>query len=268
MPNQGPSDQIPGERIRIPVNTENSTPSQPGESASAADAGISARADNLAAIDELLGSKTARDELSIDELVGSYEERYSGFRSRESDKIKRDAAGSPRPVARPRSYVVGGPSAVGEEERMWAAIAHGSAILTLLVGMLTGGLATLFTLFIPLGIYFAFRQRSPYVAYAALQAFAIQVLGTVGWLVLVVAGSLIGVILMILLFITVIGIPVALLVGVVLAVLILTSLVIPFGMAVYGGIAAWQTYQGKQYRYPWIADWIDRQMHGGFLANL
>ena len=26
--------------------------------------------------------------------------------------------------------------------------------------------------------------------------------------------------------------------------------------------------EGKWYRYPWIADWIDRQMHTGFLATL
>jgi uncharacterized protein len=260
MPDKDPL--TPGERIRIPVNTDNDSPARPSDDA---DAGNSTRADNLAAVDELLDQQRVRDELSVDELVRSYEEKYTGFRAGESDKVKRGAAGIAQPT--PRRYVVSGSNAT-EEERMWAAIAHGSAVLTLLIGLLTGGLATLFTLFIPLGIYFAFRQRSQYVAYAALQAFALQVLGTVGWLVIVVAGALIGAILIAILVITVIGIPVAILVAIVLALFILASLLLPLGMAVYGAIAAWQTYQGKQYRYPWIANWIDRQMHGGFLATL
>jgi uncharacterized protein len=263
MSDRDPLDQTPGERIRIPVNTENAEPEQPG---------VSSRADNLAAVDEVLDQQRSRDELSIDEMVRGYEQRYTGFRDGESDKVKRSAAGSfytaPKPAPKPSHYRLSVGSGVSEEERMWAAIAHGSALLTLIVGLATGGLATLFTLFIPLGIYFAFRQRSPYVAYAALQAFALQVVGTIGWLVLVVAGALIGGLLIVLLAITVIGIPVAIIVALALALAVVVSLVLPLGMVVYGAIAAWETYQGRQYRYPWIANWIDRQMHGGFLATL
>jgi uncharacterized Tic20 family protein len=171
------------------------------------------------------------------------------------------------PPKRKRGFTVSKAS-VTDDERMWAAIAHGSALLTLLVGVLTGGIATLFTLFIPLGIYFAYRQRSEYVAYAALQAFALQVLGTVGWIAVLVIGILAGVLLSVLLAITIIG---ALLVPfIALAVILfaLASFAMPLGMVVYGVIASWETYQGKWYRYPWIGDWIDRQMHAGFLATL
>ncbi len=251
-------DQNPGERIRIPVNTSTANP---------ADTGASTRAENMATIDTMIDKLSARDELSVDELVRNYEERYTGFRDGESDKVKRGASGIYEPMPRPKRYAVS-TSNVSEDERMWAAIAHGSAVLTLLVGLLTGGLATLFTLFIPLGIYFAYRQRSQYVAYAALQSFALQVLGTVGWLVVLVGGVLVGGLLVAILAITVIGIPLAIIAAIILGLFVVATLVMPLGMGVYGAIAAWQSYQGKPYRYPWVGDWIDGQMRAGFLATL
>ena len=67
---------------------------------------------------------------------------------------------------------------------------------------------------------------------------------------------------------TLIGILLVPFVALAIVLFIVATFVLPLGMVVYGTIAAWETYQGKWYRYPWIADWIDRQMHTGFLATL
>ncbi len=204
----------------------------------------------------------------IDDLVREYEEQYYGFRDKEKPRIKGATLDATPKPKRSTSTLPFRSADVTEDERMWAAIAHGSAWLTLLLGMFTGGLATLFTLFIPLGIYFAYRQRSEYVAYHALQAFAIQVLGTVGWLAILATGMLVGGLLCVLLAITIIGIPLIVVVALVMVLFAIASLGMPLGMLVYSVIASWQTYQGKWYRYPYIGDWIDRQMHSGFLATL
>ncbi len=236
-------DTNPGEPIRIPVETEQTS-----------NVDSSRLADHTA------------DE-SVDALLREYETKYSGFREDEPQQVKQSAAGLYIPSPKVKRQTVTN-SNVTEDERMWAAIAHGSALLTLFVGLLTGGIATLFTLFIPLGIYFAYRQRSQYVAYAALQAFALQVLGTVGWLAILIGGVLVGALLCVVLAITLIGVLLIPFVALAIVLFVVASFSLPIGMVIYGTIAAWETYQGKWYRYPWVGDWIDRQMHTGFLATL
>lgn len=154
------------------------------------------------------------------------------------------------------------------EERRWAALAHASVLLTLLAAIGSAGILALVTLFIPLGIYFHWRTRSDYVAFQALQAFTLQALGTVGWLLLLLGGTIVGVLLIAALAITLIGIPLLIVVIPALILFILATLAVPFGMIVYSLIAAFQTWNGVDYRLPRIARWIDRQMHGGFLADL
>src|SRR5437763_230265 len=74
---------------------------------------------------------------NVDALVREYEDKYYGFRSEESDKVKEAASGKARFTPQ-RVTVIG--ASVSEEERMWAAIAHGSAILTLVMGVLSAGI--------------------------------------------------------------------------------------------------------------------------------
>jgi uncharacterized membrane protein len=38
-------------------------------------------------------------------------------------------------------------------------------------------------------------------------------------------------------------------------------------MVVFGLISAWEAYQGKWYRVPYIGEWLEKQMRGGFLRN-
>jgi hypothetical protein len=59
-----------------------------------------------------------------------------------------------------------------------------------------------------------------------------------------------------------IGLPFLLIFVLLLVIFIPLTLALPFGMLIYAIIGAIQTYNGQNYRYPWIADWIDRQMSG------
>ena len=65
---------------------------------------------------------------SVDALVRDYEAKYNGFRDQESAYIRQAAAQK----AKSKVYPSMSGASLTEEERMWAAIAHGSAILTLL----------------------------------------------------------------------------------------------------------------------------------------
>src|SRR5688500_11424927 len=92
------------------------------------------------------------------------------------------------------------------EERTWAALAHASGILTLLVGVGSMGLGAIPRVFAPLVIYLVYKDRSKYVAFHAAQAFALQVVGTVGFFIFMLVGvlavgiiGLIGFVLMIIL---------------------------------------------------------------------
>lgn len=210
-----------------------------------------------------LARRAAQDASGEEKIVREYEERYYGsVRSRlaapGSEPI--EGAPAPRKVKRAPATV-----SVSENERKWAALAHASTLLTALVGLASGGLGVLLTMLIPVFIYFSFRKRSDYVAFHALQAFALQLVGTVGWLALVVVGTVVAVALFLVSLILII-----LLVGVVLApvvvlayiVFVLASLALPLGMVIYAVIGTVETWNGHNYRYPYIARWVEHQIYG------
>ncbi len=156
---------------------------------------------------------------------------------------------------------------ISDVERRWATIAHASVLLTLFVGLPSAGFLTLITLFIPLGIYFYWRQKSEFVAFQALQAFTLQVLGTVGWLAILTVGMVVGALLLIILAITLVGLILYPIVIPAMILFALATFALPFGMVVYSIIAAMRTWQGVDYRLPRIGRWIDNQMHSGFLEH-
>lgn len=170
-----------------------------------------------------------------------------------------------KPREMPRSYST---LRVSEDERMWAAVAHASVWITVLGGLLTGGLFLVISIFIPLIIYFMFRQKSDYVAFHALQAFVLQILGTVGAFALLMIGGMVwmlGMVIALLAMVVLVGFilaPVWALVG--LALLAVVA-VMPVAMLLFGTMGAIETYNGRDYRYPYIARWVDRQMAGGYL---
>jgi uncharacterized Tic20 family protein len=185
-----------------------------------------------------------------DDIVDAYEQRYYG----------------PRKVQdRPRSYST---MHVTDDERLWATVAHASVWVTFITGFATAGFGLPFSIFVPLAIYLVFRKKSDYVTFHALQAFVLQLVGTVGALaVLVIGGAawVIGLLIALLLMLVLIGfllVPVWGLVGIAL---LLAAFMLPFAMLLFGTIGAVQTYNGRDYRYPYIARWVDRQLAGGLL---
>jgi uncharacterized Tic20 family protein len=187
---------------------------------------------------------------SDDEVVREYEIRYTEPR---------------RTQSAPRSYST---MHVSDDERFWAAVAHASIWITLLGGLFTAGFVVPLSIFIPLGIYFLYRKQSDYIAFHALQAFVLQLIGTVGVLALAVVGGTawaIGMIIAVLLVAVLAGIILVPLWGIIGIILALVIFVTPFASLLFGTIAAVQTYNRRDYRYPFIARWVDRQLAGGLL---
>jgi uncharacterized Tic20 family protein len=185
-----------------------------------------------------------------DEVVREYEERYNP---------------QPAPKAIPRSYST---MRVSDDERLWAAIAHGSIWITLLGGLLTGGFVVPLSIFIPLGIYFLYRKQSDYLAFHALQAFVLQLIATVGVLALAVVGGtawFVGLLIALVAVVVLIGFVLVPLWGIIGIALALVICLAPPTALLFGTIATVQTYNRRDYRYPLIARWVDRQLAAGLL---
>lgn len=152
------------------------------------------------------------------------------------------------------------------EERTWAAVAHASGVLTLLVGVSSLGLGAIPFVFVPLVIYLVYKDKSKYIAYHAAQAFALQVLGTVGLFLLMLIGVLavviIGVVGFVLLIIL-IGILVLLIDLLLVVALSAAYPLVPLLLGVFAAIAAVETGNGRAYHYPyigkWVGDWMEKQ---------
>ncbi len=147
------------------------------------------------------------------------------------------------------------------QEMNWAAVAHASILVTLLLGISTGGLGAIVGVVIPAIIWYAYRDRSEYVTEQARQATMFQLAGVLGWLALVILGTILVVVGWL-----VAGVLTIILVGLLLmpVMLIVTLLLVvaavgmPIAQAVWGCYAAAETYNGRPFRYRWVADAIDR----------
>jgi uncharacterized Tic20 family protein len=194
-----------------------------------------------------------------DETVREYERRYLG------DDFDAGTVRKSKLREMPRSYST---LRVSDDEKLWAAVAHGSVWITLLGGLLSGGTVVPVSIFIPLVIYFLFRQKSDYVAFHALQAFVLQLIGTIGAFLLISVGGVvwvIGMVIALLAVVILVGfilVPFWSLVGIVL---LSATVVLPIAMIFFGTYGAVETHNGRDYRYPFIARWVDRQLAGGFL---
>jgi len=148
------------------------------------------------------------------------------------------------------------------EDLSVAALAHASILITFIVGVGSGGLGAILGVLIPLAIWYAYRDKSEYAAHQALQATVYQVASVLGVLaflaigtILVVAGWAVS------------GALAAILIGLCLmpfALLITLLLVagvvlLPIALLVYGLYGAYEVYQGRDFRYKYVADWMDRQ---------
>jgi uncharacterized Tic20 family protein len=147
-------------------------------------------------------------------------------------------------------------------ERIWAALAHASVLLTFILGVTTGGLAVLVGALVPLIIWLAFRDRSRFVAFHAMQASVFQVASVVAWIGLLVVGAVILIpawIVTILLSLVLIGLLLLPLVLVLTIALPTALVVMPLAVLVYGLYGAFEVYGGRDFRYWLVADWIDKR---------
>jgi uncharacterized Tic20 family protein len=149
------------------------------------------------------------------------------------------------------------------DERKIAVLAHASILLTFVVAMTTGGLGTLVVMLVPLFIWFVYRDRSPYVAFHALQATLYQLgILVLGLLVAAVLGSILALVWVItgLLSIIIVGlllIPIAIVLSLLVAVILGLW---PLAGLAYGLAGAWQVYATDNFRYYWVADWLEARL--------
>jgi uncharacterized Tic20 family protein len=143
-----------------------------------------------------------------------------------------------------------------------AALAHASILITFLIGVGSGGLGAILGVLIPLAIWYNYRDKSTYTANQALHATAYQV----ACVLIVLAFTVVGSILVVVGW-TVSGALAAVLIGLclmpfaLLVTLLLVAgvLLLPVVQLVYGLYAAYETYNGRDFRYRWVSDWIDQQ---------
>ena len=143
-----------------------------------------------------------------------------------------------------------------------AALAHASVLLTLILST-AGGIGALIGPVVPLVMYFGYREKSRFVAFHALQSLVYQVVGMLLYVVLAVALAV-----WVAIAWTVSGLLSTVLVGLLLMplALLLTLLVVlllvgaPFAWLSYGLYAAYQVYQGRDFRCWLIGEWLEREV--------
>jgi uncharacterized Tic20 family protein len=161
-----------------------------------------------------------------------------------------------RDVVRPAPYL-----GLTRSETNWAALAHASILLTLLLGLTTGGIAAILGPIVPALIWATHRDKSEYVVEQARQATIFQLAGLLGLLALAIVGALlvaVGWAVSAVLVIVLVGL---LLLPVMLIVTVLwvaAVVALPIAQVVYGCFAALEAYNGRPFRYLWIADLVDR----------
>jgi len=134
----------------------------------------------------------------------------------------------------------GGPTTTmmgSRDEDTWSALAHLSVFLNLFTGFL-GPVGALV-------VWAMYKDRSPRVAFHALQSLWYQV----AWMVILVVGWSMTSFLMLVL------------VGFLLVPVMIVASLVPF---VHMAYAAYKVNQGVDYRYPWISDLVGGGRSTGF----
>ncbi len=134
--------------------------------------------------------------------------------------------------------------------------------MTFILGVSTGGLAVIVGALVPLIIWLAFRERSSFVAFHAIQASVFQLASVVAWVGLLIFGAAILIpawIVTILLSLVLIGLLLLPLVLVLTIALPTALVVMPLAVLVYGLYGAFEVYGGRDFRYWLVADWIEKR---------
>jgi len=149
------------------------------------------------------------------------------------------------------------------DEMTWAALAHASILVTLAIGLATGGLGAIVGVAIPAIIWYSYRDKSAYVVDQARQATIFQLAGIAGLLVLAVGGAILLTVAWVasaLLVLVLIGLVLLPLVLILTLLWVVAIVALPIVQVVYGCYAAVETYNGRSFRYRWVADLMDKYM--------
>ncbi len=121
------------------------------------------------------------------------------------------------------------------EEKQWAMIAH----LSVLLNLFTGFVGT----FVPLIIYFLYKDRSRYTAFHSMQSFVMQAVCSFGGLLFTVVVGGIGSVIP---FAAIICLPLS-----------CVFALLPLWAIIWGVIAGVKVNNGESYRYWKIADFVE-----------
>jgi uncharacterized Tic20 family protein len=135
------------------------------------------------------------------------------------------------------------------DERTWAALAHASALLGLAGGV--GGLIA------ALVIWLTQKEKSAWVGFHGLQSLVFQSA------TLIITVLVVGVVWVLGFAFSFITIGFGTLVAVPLMILVFFGgfAIMTAGM-IYSLYGAWQIYQGRDFRYIWVGDWVSRRFLG------
>jgi hypothetical protein len=143
-----------------------------------------------------------------------------------------------------------------------AALAHASILLTIVLAF-AGGVGALVGLGVPLMIYLSYRERSRFITFHGLQSLVYQGAGVLIYIVLVaVSAAVVGAAWTIsgLLSAVIIGLllmPLALVITIVMVILVLGAPLLWVGYALY---AAYRVYQGEDFRYWLLGEWLESEV--------
>jgi uncharacterized protein len=132
------------------------------------------------------------------------------------------------------------PPLTSSEERQWAMLSHLSVVLNLFTGFAG--------IFVPVIVYFVYKDRSRYVAYHSLQALIMQGICSFGGLLLAV---LIGGFGQFIPFLGLICLPISCLFG-----------LLPVVAIIYGIYGAIQVNHELDFKYWQIGDWVRSTLTG------
>ena len=133
-----------------------------------------------------------------------------------------------------------------EDERTMAALAHASVLLNLFTGM--GGILA------ALIIWLTQREKSPWVGFHAQQSFVFQLI------VILLTGLVVGVTWVLGFLFSFITVGFGALIAVPFMIITMfLGITAGTGGLVYQVVAAVQVYQGKDFRYVWLGDWLERR---------
>lgn len=204
--------------------------------------------------EERLSRLSGGSQRNPDDVIREYESRYN-------------PDPKPKRKMKPRSYST---MRMTDEEKLWSAVAHSSMWFTFLLALPTSGVSLPFVVFVPLIVYLLFRKKSDYIAFHALQAFVLQLLCTVGVMAGFVVTSIvwtIGLVIASLLVVVLVGVVLLPLWAIAGALVFVALGLAPLAGLVLATVAAVRVYTGTDFRYPYIADWVDRQLAGGLLNS-